>query len=121
MIKIKRVYDPRSSDDGSRFLVDRYWPRGTKRETLADAPWLREVAPSGDLCKWFGHDPQKWDEFQQRYAGELDGNPAALQTIIDAAQNGTVTLLYSARETEHNNAIVLKVYLEHRMKAARGE
>jgi uncharacterized protein YeaO (DUF488 family) len=121
MIKIKRVYDPPAADDGARFLVDRYWPRGTKRAALADAPWLRDVAPSGDLCQWFGHDAQKWDEFQQRYAAELDGNPAALQTIITVAQKGTVTLLYSARETEHNNAIVLKAYLEGRMKAAQGE
>ena len=120
MINVRRVYDLAGPDEGTRFLVDRLWARGLKREALG-ATWLREVAPSNELRQWFSHDPQKWNEFQQRFALELDGKPEAWQPIVEAAQSGTVTLLYSARETEHNNAVALKAYLERMMKAPRGE
>jgi uncharacterized protein YeaO (DUF488 family) len=120
MINVRRVYDPAGPDEGTRFLVDRLWPRGLKREAV-DATWLREVAPSNELRQWYSHDPQKWDEFQQRYARELDGAAESWRPILAAAQSGTVTLLYSSREKEINNAVSLKAYLEDKMKASRGD
>jgi uncharacterized protein YeaO (DUF488 family) len=120
MISIRRVYDPAGPDEGTRFLVDRLWPRGLKREALG-ATWLRAVAPSTELRQWYSHDPQKWDDFQQRYALELDSRPETWRPIAEAAQSGTVTLLYGSREREINNAVALKVYLERAMKAVRGE
>jgi uncharacterized protein YeaO (DUF488 family) len=112
MIKVKRAYDPPESDDGTRFLVDRLWPRGVKKEDLHLDGWLKDVAPSDDLRRWFSHDPAKWEEFQRRYFAELDGKPDALRPIRDAARQGNVTLLYSARDVEHNNAVALRAYLE---------
>ena len=88
------------------------WPRGVKKEDLPLAGWLKEVAPSAELRRWFGHDPAKWQEFQQRYQAELASKPDALQTIREAARRGNVTLLYSARDTKHNNAVALLAYLE---------
>jgi uncharacterized protein YeaO (DUF488 family) len=111
MIRVKRVYEPLASEDGQRLLVDRLWPRGVKREALALAGWLREVAPSDDLRRQFCHDPTKWEEFQLRYGAELDAKPEAWQPILEAAQRGNVTLLYSARDTQHNNAVALLAYL----------
>jgi len=118
MIQVKRVYDPDSPGDGSRFLVDRLWPRGRKREALRLDGWLKEAAPSDALRHWFGHGPAKWEEFRRRYAAELDSKPEAWQPILQAAQGGNVTLLYSARNTEHNNAVALKSYLEERLPTA---
>jgi uncharacterized protein YeaO (DUF488 family) len=115
MIQIKRVYDPSAPEDGARFLVDRLWPRGVRREALSLDGWLKDVAPSDALRRWFGHDPTRWDEFRHRYAAELDGKPAAWQPILDAARRGDVTLLYGTRDTEHNNAVALKAYLEARL------
>ena len=115
MIQIKRVYDLPAKDDGARFLVDRLWPRRIKKEALPVKAWCKEVAPSEDLRRWFSHDPGKWKEFQRRYRAELAGNPGAWQPLLDAAQRGNVTLLYSARDTEHNNAVALKSYLEERL------
>ena len=112
MIQVKRAYDPPDPHDGDRFLVDRLWPRGLKKEALRLDSWLRDVAPSDELRHWFGHDPARWDEFQHRYVAELDGKPSAWQPILAAARRGPVTLLYSARDAEHNNAIALKTYLE---------
>lgn len=120
MIKTRRVYDLPAPDEGTRFLVDRLWSRGLKREALG-ATWLREVAPSNELRQWFNHDPQKWNGFQPRFALELDGKPETWQPIIEAAQRGTVTLLYRARDIEHNDAVALKTYLECTMKTSRGE
>jgi uncharacterized protein YeaO (DUF488 family) len=120
MIRVKRVYDPPSSDDGTRFLVDRLWPRGAKREALRLDGWLKDVAPSEALRRWFSHDPTKWDEFRRRYSVELDGKPETWQPILQAAQRGNVTLLYSARDTEHNNAVALKAYLGKRLAALGG-
>ena len=115
MIKVKRVYEPSGSGDGTRFLVERLWPRGMKKESLHMEAWLKDVAPSNDLRRWFGHDPAKWTEFERRYFAELDARPEALQPIIEAADRGDVTLLYSAHDTEHNNAVALKKYIEVRV------
>ena len=115
MIRIKRVYESPKRDDGTRFLVERLWPRGFKKEELKMKAWLKEVSPSPDLRKWYSHDVTKWDEFQKRYRKELQEKPNAWHPILDAALNGNVTLLYSARDTEHNSALVLKEFLEERM------
>jgi uncharacterized protein YeaO (DUF488 family) len=112
MIRIKRVYDPPAKDDGTRFLVERLWPRGMKKEALHMAAWCKEVAPSNELRRWFSHDPAKWKEFQRRYRAELTANRAACQPLLDAAKRGDITLLYSAHDMDHNNAKVLKSYLE---------
>ncbi len=111
-IQVKRAYDPPSRDDGSRILVDRLWPRGLTREKLRLTHWLKDIAPSDTLRKWFNHDPAKWKEFQGRYFAELKKNPEALEPLLDAKRNGTVTLLFGAKDTEHNNAIALKDFLE---------
>lgn len=115
MLSVKRVYEVPGSGDGARYLVERLWPRGMKKENLIMEAWLKEVAPSNDLRRWFGHDPAKWDEFQRRYRAELESNPRAWKPLLEATRLGNVTLLYSARDTEHNNAIALKSYLEERM------
>jgi uncharacterized protein YeaO (DUF488 family) len=112
MIRVKRVYDPPELDDGVRLLVDRLWPRGIKKEKLRLDDWLKDVAPSDELRHWFGHDPKKWSEFQQRYFAELNNKAEALKPIQDAVREGSVTLLYSARDTQHNNAVALRAYLE---------
>jgi uncharacterized protein YeaO (DUF488 family) len=112
MIQVKRVYDPPDAKDGARFLVERLWPRGVKKEALLMQDWLKDVAPSGELRRWFSHDPAKWREFQRRYFKELDGHREVWQPLLQAARRRNVTLLYSARDTEHNNAVALKEYLE---------
>jgi uncharacterized protein YeaO (DUF488 family) len=112
MIRIKRVYDPLDRADGTRFLVERLWRRGMKKATLQLDGWLKDVAPSDALRRWFGHDPLKWEEFQRRYFAELKGKPAAWQPIVGAARQGNVTLLYSARDTERNSAVALKAFLD---------
>jgi uncharacterized protein YeaO (DUF488 family) len=112
VIQIKRVYEPSTKEDGARFLVERLWPRGMKKEALHMDAWCKDLAPSHDLRRWFNHDPAKWKEFQRRYWAELADNPAACQPLLDAAQQGNITLLYSAHDTEHNNAISLKSHLE---------
>ena len=110
MLKIKRVYEPAEAGDGVRFLVERLWPRGMKKEKLKMKAWLKEVAPSPGLRSWYGHDPAKWEEFQQRYRTELE----AWAPILEYARRGDVTLLYSARDTEHNSARLLKEFLEEK-------
>ena len=112
MIKVRRAYEPAARGDGERFLVDRLWPRGMTKDALHLQAWLKDVAPSNELRKWFDHDPAKWDEFQRRYFAELDAQPEAWQPILRAAHRGNVTLLYGARDVEHNNAVALKEYLE---------
>jgi uncharacterized protein YeaO (DUF488 family) len=112
MIQTRRIYEPPQSSDGSRFLVERLWPRGMKKEELPMAGWLKEVAPSAELRRWFAHDPAKWEAFRRRYFTELEGKGETLQPLREAARRGTVTLLYSARDTEHNNAVALKQFLE---------
>ncbi|MGB9669135.1 MAG: DUF488 domain-containing protein [Anaerolineales bacterium] len=115
MLKIKRVYENVEEYDGTRFLVERLWPRGVKKDRLKITAWLKEVAPSSDLRKWYAHDIQKWDEFQVRYREELNRNPLAWDVILDALKNGNVTLLYSAHDNEHNSALVLKSFLEEHL------
>ena len=100
MIKLKRVYESSGKDDGKTFLVERLWPRGVKKTALADAIWLKDVAPSTELRKWFGHDPEKWAEFQRRYQAEIKEHELAIEPILQAARHGTVTLLYSSHDTE---------------------
>lgn len=112
-IQLRRVYDQPSAQDGTRFLVERLWPRGITKSVLADAQWLRDVAPSAELRKWFHHDPQRWNEFRRRYFAELKLQKEALSPILEAAHKGTVTLLYSSHDTEHNNAVALKEFLQH--------
>lgn len=115
MILIKRAYDPPVPEDGTRFLVDRIWPRGIKREALKLDAWLKDVAPSDNLRRWFGHDAAKWAEFQKRYFAELDDRHESWQPILIAASQGRVTLLYGAKDIEHNNAVALKAYLEKQL------
>jgi len=114
-IRLKRVYDPPEPGDGKRFLVDRIWPRGLKKESLQLDGWVPEVAPSRQLRKWFGHDPAKWSEFVRRYHAELSKRPEAWHPLLEAAKVGTVTLLFAARDEEHNNAVALKAFLETKM------
>ncbi len=114
MIKTKRVYDKTPAGAGAVFLVERLWPRGFKKEDLHMDAWLKDVAPSQDLRKWYSHDVAKWDEFQKRYRVELDAHPDAWQPILEAARKGDVTLLYAARDTEHNSAVLLKEYVEEK-------
>jgi uncharacterized protein YeaO (DUF488 family) len=111
-IQIKRVYEPRSSDDGQRVLVDRVWPRGISKATLKDAIWLKEIAPSTELRKWFDHRAERWQQFCMRYAAELDRDPDAVAKLRALCARGPVTLLYSARDLEHNQARALLKYLE---------
>ena len=115
MITLKRVYDPVTLTDGVRYLVERLWPRGVKKTTLHIDAWLKDVAPSGELRRWFDHDPKKWNEFRRRYHDELRASADALEPIVKAARRGRVTLVYSSHDTEHNNAVALKEYLDARM------
>jgi uncharacterized protein YeaO (DUF488 family) len=119
MVSIKRIYEPTRARDGRRFLVERLWPRGMKKESLKMDGWLRDVAPSDTLRRWFGHDPAKWNQFRNRYWGELDEKPEAVKTLVEAASHGNVTLLHSAHDTEHNNAVALEEYIEQRIKTRR--
>jgi uncharacterized protein YeaO (DUF488 family) len=112
MIKLKRVYDKRSSAGGKHYLVERLWPRGIKKASLQLDGWFKAAAPSTELRKWFSHDPEKWEEFRHRYFAELDRAPGAWEPILQASRKNTVTLLYSSHDTEHNNAVALKQYLE---------
>ena len=115
-IGLKRAYDPPAKSDGRRILVDRVWPRGIARDDLQIDAWLKDLAPSTELRKWFGHDPAKWDEFRKRYAGELEQRSEALEELVEKARAGRVTLVFSAKDTEHNNAVALKEHLERRLK-----
>ncbi len=120
MISLKRAYEPAARQDGRRFLVERLWPRGIKKEALPLDGWLKDVAPSPELRRWFGHDPEKWREFQQRYGRELDSRPPAWEPLLAAARRGRVTLVFSSHDQEHNNAVVLKNYLEKKLARGRG-
>jgi uncharacterized protein YeaO (DUF488 family) len=120
MTKVKRAYGPAEPSDGRRFLVDRLWPRGVTKARLQIEAWLKDLAPSNELRKWFNHDPAKWDAFQRRYFTELAAKPEGLQTLQQAARRGTVTLLYGAHDTEHNNAAALRAYLTRRSERQPG-
>lgn len=110
-MQVKRVYEPPSGDDGIRVLVDRLWPRGLSKPRAAVDLWLKDLAPSVRLRRWFNHDPSRWAEFKQRYAEELDAKKAAVAALLGATRRGRVTLLFGARDHEHNNAVALYSYL----------
>ena len=114
MIGLKRAYEPASPRDGKRFLVERLWPRGIKKVNLRLDGWLKDVAPSTELRKWFAHEPAKWDEFRKRYLKELRMNPEVWKPLASAAQKGTVTLVFSSHDQEHNNAVALEQFLEQK-------
>jgi len=113
-IRTKRAYDPPEAADGRRFLVDRLWPRGVTKEALGVEAWVKDAAPSNDLRRRFGHKPEQWDAFQAAYAAELDAHPQAWAPLLEAARAGRITLVFAARDTERNNAVALKAYLEGR-------
>ena len=112
-IRIKRAYEPPSSADGTRVLVDRLWPRGLKKTDAHVAQWLKEVAPSNELRKWFGHDPARWEEFRRRYKTELTAKGDLLGELRELAKQGPLTLVYSAHDEAHNQAVVLRDRLLH--------
>jgi uncharacterized protein YeaO (DUF488 family) len=122
MILLKRAYDLATRGDGNRFLVERLWPRGVRKSTLPLDGWLKDVAPTTELRKWFSHDPAKWNQFRRRYRAELGTRAQIWQPLLDAARQGSITLVYSSHDAEHNNAVVLKEFLEaklsHGKKAA---
>ena len=111
-LAVKRAYEPAVPADGYRVLVDRLWPRGLKKETAALDLWIKELAPSTELRQWFGHEPSRWEGFRHRYASELDGLAEYWRPLLARAARQRVSLLYGARDDEHNNAVALKIYLE---------
>ena len=110
-VRLKRAYESRAPSDGTRILIDRLWPRGVSKAAAALDQWTRELAPSTELRKWFGHDPARWQEFRRRYAAELREHGAALRALRDQARQGPVTLVYSAHDEAHNDALVLREVL----------
>jgi uncharacterized protein YeaO (DUF488 family) len=119
VIQTKRVYEPHAPADGVRFLVERLWPRGIAKAALQMDGWLKDAAPSTELRRWFDHDPKKWLEFKRRYAAELEAHPDAWKPILTKARRGRVTLLYSAHDVEHNNAVVLRDFLSRKLESKR--
>lgn len=113
-IKLKRAYDAPAIDDGTRILIDRLWPRGVKRSDAAINEWMREIAPSTELRRWFSHDPRRWQEFRHRYQSEIQQHPEQFDRLRTLAQHGRITLVYSARDEVHNNAVVVKDLLLNR-------
>lgn len=120
MVRLKRAYETVEPDDGRRVLVERLWPRGLRKERAHFDDWLKDIAPSDSLRKWFHHDPARWDEFKRRYARELEADAAhaALDDLVRRASSETVTLIYSAHDEEHNNAVILKTMIERRLRSA---
>jgi uncharacterized protein YeaO (DUF488 family) len=116
VIHLSRVYDYHTPVTGTAYLVERLWPRGMRRDDLRDVIWCKDVAPTSELRKWFGHEPAKWTEFQRRYARELDDNPDAWRPLLEASEHGDVTLVYSSRDREHNNAVALRDYLGAKLR-----
>jgi uncharacterized protein YeaO (DUF488 family) len=117
MVKLKRVYEEPSPDDGYRILVDRLWPRGIKKSAAGLSAWLKDLAPSDELRRWFSHNPQRWPEFRQRYLQELEDPAKAplVKDLLDRVRQGTVTLVFAAKDEERNNAVVMKTFLEDRL------
>lgn len=114
MLRTKRIYEPAASADGYRVLVDRIWPRGVKKSEATIDLWLKELAPSTELRRWFGHDAAKWSEFRKRYKAELKTRTEAHALLRDKLRRGTVTLVYASRDTEYNNAVALAAMLDSR-------
>lgn len=114
-IQTKRAYEDPSPDDGARILVDRLWPRGVSKEKAQIDLWPKEVAPSNELRKWYGHDPDKWEEFKRRYFAELDAEPEGLDELLERVRQGAVTFVYSSKERRYNNARALREYVESRL------
>ena len=112
MIKLKRAYEKPAKDDGERILVERLWPRGLRKNEAKVDLWLKDIAPSAELRKWFGHDPDKWDEFRIRYKKELKANKELIEQLQRKAENGAITFVYAARDEERNSALLLKQFLE---------
>lgn len=112
-IRTRRAYDTPARNDGTRVLVDRIWPRGVSKDELELDDWMKEIAPSDDLRKWFDHDPDKWEEFQKKYRKELDGKEA-VEDLLKKVRDGRVTLVYGASDEEHNNAVALRDYLKEK-------
>ncbi|NLN76826.1 MAG: DUF488 domain-containing protein [Armatimonadetes bacterium] len=112
LIKLNRIYEPANPSDGTRVLVERLWPRGISKQRAALDLWLKDIAPSPQLRSWFGHDPEKWDEFRRRYRQELDNNAGAVAQLRDVINRGDVTFVYAAHDTIHNAAVALKEYME---------
>lgn len=110
-IEIKRAYEKPGKDDGVRILIDRLWPRGMTKEKAQVDLWLKEIAPTTELRKWFNHEPEKWEEFKKRYTAELNANKAQVLLLKEEIKKGKVTLVYGAKDSEHNDAVVLKEYL----------
>ncbi len=119
-IQVKRAYEPAASDDGVRVLVDRVWPRGVTKEAAALTLWLKDIAPTTRLRKWFGHDPARWTEFRRRYHAELDKNLGAVEQLRDLMKAGRVTLVFGAHDTTHNQAQALAEYVQAHKKTGRG-
>jgi uncharacterized protein YeaO (DUF488 family) len=120
MIRIKRAYEQPSVADGERVLVERLWPRGVTKARAALDHWLKDVAPSPELRRWFAHDPAKWKQFERRYWKELAGKAEAIEWLRSKARRGTVTLVYAARDEEHNGAAALKAFIERRKRSGAG-
>ena len=118
MLRLKRAYEPPTRSDGRRLLVDRLWPRGLSKERAAIDQWMKEVAPSAELRRWFGHDPERWPEFQRRYRQELRARDDLVREIAALASRGPVTLVFGARDEVHNDAVVLAAVVRARMKRA---
>ncbi|MBO9542536.1 DUF488 domain-containing protein [bacterium] len=118
-IALKRAYEAPAPEDGDRFLVDRLWPRGVTKEHLKLSAWLKDLGPSTELRRWFGHKPERWREFEARYRDELSSKAEALSPLLAAARHGHITLVYGAKDTEHNQAVVLKRVIEEHLKARR--
>jgi len=115
-IKIERIYDNPKEDNSFRILVDRLWPRGLSKDKVKVDLWQKDIAPSNSLRKWFAHDEKKWDEFKRRYFKELDKNTNFVNTVLNKAKDGSITLLYGSKEEKFNNAVALKEYLEKTKK-----
>jgi uncharacterized protein YeaO (DUF488 family) len=121
VINLKRAYEAAAPGDGFRILIDRLWPRGVSRQSARIDLWLKEIAPTATLRKWFGHDPARWAGFRHRYFQELDENRDAVEQLLGHARRGTVTLVYGAKDEKHNNAAALKEYLAARARGGVGD
>ena len=115
---IRRAYDEPTNNDGYRVLVDRVWPRGVSKEDAQLDEWCKQIAPSTELRKWFGHDPERWDEFRSRYRGELEDRDDLVDALVERTTDGRVTLVFGAKDTDHNQAVVLAELIDERRHSA---